>query len=225
MYSQALVMMAQYFEKVEVPCVVGNHGRLVIKPPSKDKYVDWDYMMYQWMAQFCREQKNIKFVIPRSFIHIIDVAGRKILMLHGDSIKSWNQIPFYGMIRSFAQLRQVLQDINPDMTSEEYRVLYSQFDDVIMGHFHQVVELDIGTGKAHICGCVKGQDEFAFARLHTGSPPQQILTYWHPDYGYIGKEILYLKQYDTQNVGSIKDALPEVWSETDVMEMVQETLE
>ena len=43
--SQALMFLAPHFSKIRVPSVVGNHGRMTRKPPMKDKYMDWDYMM------------------------------------------------------------------------------------------------------------------------------------------------------------------------------------
>ena len=59
--AQAIMFFAPHFQEIEVPCVVGNHGRMTRKPPMKDKFMDWDYMLYQWVATFCRDQKNIKF--------------------------------------------------------------------------------------------------------------------------------------------------------------------
>ena len=51
--AQALMLLAPHFTKLRVPCVVGNHGRMTRKPPMKDKYMDWDFMLYQWVAAFC----------------------------------------------------------------------------------------------------------------------------------------------------------------------------
>ena len=84
--AQSLRFLAPHFESIKVPCVVGNHGRMTRKPPMKDKYMDWDYLTYQWVAAFCSNQPNITFEIPKSFAHMIEVSGRKILLFHGDSI-------------------------------------------------------------------------------------------------------------------------------------------
>jgi hypothetical protein len=43
---------------------------------------------------------------------------------------------------------------------------------------------------------MKGGDEYATNRIHLLTEPKQIATYWHPVYGYIGKEIIYLGKYD-----------------------------
>jgi len=84
--AQALMYLAPHFENIRVPCVVGNHGRMTRKPPMKDKYMDWDYLTYQWIAAFCKNQPNINFTIPKVFAQIIEVCNRKILLFHGDSI-------------------------------------------------------------------------------------------------------------------------------------------
>ena len=95
-------------------------------------------------------------------------------------------------------------------TGEVPDTIPAHFDSVMIGHFHRVDELDIGTGSAHICGCMKGADEFAMTRLQAVTKPQQIVTYWHPKYGYIGKEIIYLNKYDTTK-SKFKDEIPEIW--------------
>ena len=43
--AQALMYLAPHFKTITVPCVVGNHGRMTRKPPMKDKYMDWDYLL------------------------------------------------------------------------------------------------------------------------------------------------------------------------------------
>ena len=81
----------------------------------------------------------------------------------------------------------------------------------MMGHFHRVDEIDIGTGETFICGTMKGGDEFAMQRLAVITKPKQIVTYWHPVYGYIGKEVIYLNRYDSRPSG-FNEAIPEVWT-------------
>lgn len=210
--SQAIVFMSQYFQEIYVPCVVGNHGRMAIKPPAKDMYMNWDYLMYQFISAYCVNQKNIKFSIPKSFFYVIEVAGKKILLMHGDGIKGgFAGIPYYGMSRTVAQLRQTLQ-FRKGLEDELQKLEAEYFDGVMIGHFHTSTELDIGTGPMFVCGCMKGGDEYSLSKLHTLSKPTQLLTYWHPKYGYISKDVIYLQKYDKSDEKFV-DALPEVWIE------------
>ena len=215
--AQALMYLAPHFKTITVPCVVGNHGRMTRKPPMKDKYMDWDYMLYQWVASFCSNQKNIKFQINTSYMNIFQVYDKNVLIMHGDSASGGGSIS--TITRVITNLRNVLQfrkGLEPEIAAanthvKEPNLLPTTFDSLMMGHFHRVDEIDIGTGHAIICGCMKGGDEFALQRLAVITKPQQIVTYWHPKYGYIGKETIYLNVFD--NVSSrFQDVLPEVWA-------------
>ena len=217
--AQALMSLAPHFKTITVPCVVGNHGRMTRKPPMKDKYMDWDYMLYQWVAAFCKHQTNIKFQINTSYMNIFQVYDKNVLIMHGDSASGAGSIATITKVltnlRSVLQFRKGLEPENAEANMEilEPNLLPTSFDSVMMGHFHRVDEIDIGSGHAIICGCMKGGDEFALQRLAVITKPQQIVTYWHPKYGYIGKETIYLNAFD--NVDSkFVDVLPEVWAES-----------
>ena len=209
--SQALMLLTPHFKKITIPCVVGNHGRMTRKPPMKDKYMDWDYMLYQWVAAYMRNQKNVSFSIPKTFLNSFEVCNRKILIMHGDSISGAGSTMAITRsitgLRAFLQFRQTLED---DMASTDISDLTDQFDSIMMGHFHRIDEIDIGTGAIHICGTMKGGDEFAAQKLHAITKPKQLVTYWHPKYGNVGKEVIYLNRYDNSKK-SFQDELSEVW--------------
>ena len=208
--AQALLYMAPHFQIVRVPCVVGNHGRMTRKPPMKDKFMDWDYLMYQWIAALCKNQNNIEFHIPKSFLTVFPVCNRNVLAMHGDAVSGAGSLA--SVTKVITNLRSVLH-FKKGLENEVGDIpetIAADFDSVMIGHFHRVDELDIGTGTAHICGCMKGADEFAMTRLQAVPKPQQIVTYWHPKYGYIGKEIIYLINFDGQESKFI-DEIPEIW--------------
>lgn len=64
--AQMLAFMSPHFEAINVRCVVGNHPRLFKKVYWKEKYINWDYTTYQWMAVLCTELKNVTFEISQS---------------------------------------------------------------------------------------------------------------------------------------------------------------
>ena len=205
--AQALMLLAPNFQKIHVPCVVGNHGRMTRKPPMKDKYMDWDYMLYQWVAAFCREQKNITFDISKSFVSSFKVFDKTVLIMHGDSIMGAGS--GQAIQKAITGMRSVFQYQKTSDKNEAY--VPAEFDSVMMGHFHRVDEYDIGTGEIHICGTMKGVDEFAMQRLHVATRPKQIVTYWHPSYGCVGKETIYLNKYDDKKE-IFNDVIPNIWS-------------
>ena len=209
--SQAILLLAPHFKEIRVPCVVGNHGRMTHKPVMKNRVTtDWDYMLYQWVAVFLKNQKHIKFEIPESFFHIFPVYNNKILIMHGDSIAGGGNS--VSILNSISKLRSAVQfknNINIEMDVDKTEL--NHFDTVMMGHFHRVDEIDIGTGELHICGCIKGVDEFALQKLHVSTKPKQIATYWHPLHGYLGKEIIYLSRYDESD-NKFDDSINSTWA-------------
>ena len=209
--GQALMYLAPHFTKITVPCVVGNHGRMTRKPPMKDKYMDWDYMLYQWIAAFCKNQDNLEFHIPRSFLTTFKIHDKVVLIMHGDSISgagsSGSITGAIAKLRSVFQYRKALQREIQDAMDDDSEI---EFDSVMIGHFHRIDEIDIGTGELHICGTMKGPDEFALQRLHAATKPKQLVTYWHPRYGYVGKDVIYLNRYDDSKRKFI-DKIPEKW--------------
>ena len=211
--AQALMFLAPHFKTVRVPCVVGNHGRMTRKPPMKDKYMDWDYMLYQWVSAFCKNQKNMTFDIPKSYLHVFSVYNNNILIMHGDSVSGAGSNT--SITRAITNLRGVMQykaNVGEDKTGVTVKEI--KFDCAMIGHFHRIDEIDIGTGELHICGTMKGPDEFALQRLHTATKPKQLVTYWHPKYGYIGKEIIYLHLYDNEKWTPFKDNVPDSWADS-----------
>tara|TARA_R110000765_G_scaffold32179_1_gene74985 strand:+ start:2596 stop:3921 length:1326 start_codon:yes stop_codon:yes gene_type:complete len=208
--AQAIMFLSPHFSKITIPCVVGNHGRMTRKPPMKDKYMDWDFMLYQWVAAYLRDQKHITFSIPKAFINSFEVGKNSILIMHGDSISGAGSTQSISKgvtgLRAFLQYRNTLEDAI--LTSQDGMI--TQFDSVMMGHFHRIEEIDIGTGTIYICGTMKGGDEFAAQRLHAINKPRQLVTYWHPKYGNVGKEVIYLNRYDTSSKMFV-DVVPELW--------------
>ena len=194
MISQAIMELAGAFERVHVPAVVGNHGRMTPRVPAKDRNMDWDYMLYQWVAAFCKAQENVSFHIPKAPITVFDAAGHNILMMHGDSVAGGGSSA--SIMSTVHKLRTALQYKETAAVEVPADMIESRFEAVMMGHFHRVDELDVGTGQIFVCGTVKGGDEYATNQLHLLTEAKQIATYWHPRYGYIGKEIIYLNKYD-----------------------------
>ena len=211
--AQSLMVFAPHFEKVRVPCVVGNHGRMTRKPPMKDKYMEWDYLLYQFVAAFCKNQDNIEFDIPKSFINTFKLHNKNVLIMHGDSISGAGSSA--AITNAVSRLRGVLQyrkSLQDEIEGATDIVGELEFDSVMIGHFHRVDEIDIGTGELLICGCMKGPDEFALQRLHAATKPKQVVTYWHPKYANVGKEIIYLNRYDNSKRMFV-DEIPSTWAD------------
>lgn len=106
--AQGLRDLAANFEQVNVVCVVGNHGRLQKQYRFKKRYANYDYLLYRILQLELADQDNVTFEIPKSFWALHEVEGHQFLLLHGDNIKSWAGIPWYGIERACSRLTNLL---------------------------------------------------------------------------------------------------------------------
>ncbi len=197
MLAQVTMQLAAHFDRVEVDCVIGNHGRLSPKVWHKDAYANWDYVLYQLWALLCQHQSNVRFNISRSIHMLTEVQKHVILLTHGAGIKSWAGIPWYGIERAVLHLRELLD------------LKHERFDMVVLAHFHETVE----TERFIVNSSFKGLDEYSVNALRRGSRPSQVLFYMHPQYGNVGSERIYLQAADTRPELQVPDGLPGVWAE------------
>lgn len=160
--------LASVFADVEVDCVYGGHGRVIKKKRYKERYVNWDYVMYKLIELMLKEQSNIKFRIPRAFFDLVDIEGHKFLIYHGDDIQSWMGIPYYGIERDVARWRELMYRTN------------EAFDYTILAHFHEKAE--IGRFKI-VNGTMKGADEFALGKLKKAAYAMQTIFGVHKKHG------------------------------------------
>lgn len=198
--SQGIASISPHFEKIEVVCTVGNHPRLYHKPHFKQKYINWDYLCYQWQAMFCRSLPNVTFVIPKAPFIIYQVENTNCLMLHGDTIRSWMGVPYYGIERAALRLREMFQAAD------------QSYDALLMGHFHNRADIDKAPGPIIVNGSLKGGDEFSIGSLQTTNKPSQNLIYFHEKNGYLGGGPIYLAKA-AESEGKFKDFVPDIWAD------------
>ena len=172
--SQFLMDIARQFPKVVVPCVIGNHGRMVGKPQAKNRYVNWDYVFYNMVDALLQNQPNIQMIIPKSFYLIHKIFDFNVLMMHGDyGINGgFAGIPFYGVQRASFRLNELL--------SKEEELL----DLIMMGHFHSLTTLDrVHGGSILMNGSIIGGTEYSVGKMFTSNQPKQMLLGIHPEKG------------------------------------------
>lgn len=169
--AQGFLDLARAFPKIVVTCVVGNHGRVKHEKYFKHKQqVNWDYVFYTNLALLLKNQKNIQFNIPMSFWAGISIQGHNFLIMHGDMIKSWGGIPFYGLAREATKWTEVMA------SNKEF------FRYFVASHFHTKAVLQTPTGERIMNASLKGGDEYA-AGLGLFGEPIQLLFGVHEKYG------------------------------------------
>ena len=94
-----LVSQLQMFETIEVYAVRGNHGQLEGRRSLSSK-TNWDSFVYKILELGLKNFERIKFNIELdNFYQVINIAGTKFLLVHGDQMPSYLGLPFYGIDR------------------------------------------------------------------------------------------------------------------------------
>ena len=158
------------FDKIHVVAVPGNHGRIGTKGENLH-YVSWDYIVYKWMESELKNFKNITWQISKSWWQIDTIYGYNFLMFHGDDIKSWQGIPYYGIDRAAKNYHELLE------------LLGLKYNYLEIGHFHVPSELSGVTTEKFINGCWPGGSLYSMKGLVTANYPVQKLFAVHPTQG------------------------------------------
>lgn len=188
---ESILKLKSFYKNIKIYCVYGNHGR-VGKRGVEKKFVNFDYMIYQTLKGYLKNQKDIDFVIPKSPFCIAQVMNKKLLLTHGSEVRSWQGIPWYGLTRTEQKYKsliertktenKIINELNnddfKDMTKEEiirYTMQYMKtFDYLITGHFHTLGEVETTSGGRIILNsCFAGGDDYSITDLISASTPAQ----------------------------------------------------
>lgn len=136
-----------------------NHGRLRKKPYHKQKSLaNYSYIVLEFAKQRTENIKHVNFEIYPAAKTTIKAGGKKLLLMHGDGIKSWGGIPYYGLER--ASMREsIFAKHFPAHT----------FDYMVLGHFH--VPCKLGSNIL-INGSLSGTSEFDYSCGRFSAPCQ-----------------------------------------------------
>ena len=165
--------LAANYVSVRAFCISGNHGRLpdAKRMQQKDPLRNWDAMIYILAKEMLADCETIEFIIPDSYSVAYEVEGWRFIQTHGHSIKSWNQIPYYGINRQVTNLNA----LEADRGSPVNYWLFS--------HFHSASALPASAGKAIINGSLIGPNEFTINELGKADKPLQVMFGVHPEQG------------------------------------------
>jgi len=158
------------FDEIKITCIGGNHGRIG-KKGENPHFVNHDVYLYKYIETKLQNQKQVKFDVPLAWWRVIEIQGYKFLLLHGDDIRQWNSIPYYGIDRADARWTTLLS---------AYEIY---FDYILMGHFHAQTELPRVRGEKIINGAWPGGSVYALKSLVTAGRPSQKLFGVHPEHG------------------------------------------
>lgn len=164
--SEIIYKLSQEFENVEIYGVIGNHGRLDKKVYHKNKYSNFDYLVYKFIEVKCSNLPNVKCYFPKSSMLIVNKFNKwNFLLRHGDGkSQSFAGIPVYGIIRQSSKIQQIFN---------AYKDIYIHYQ--VLGHYHSNMQIPYPAGQVIVCGSLKGIDEFSFNNFLASEPSQTML--------------------------------------------------
>ena len=160
--------MRQCFDRMFIPCVVGNHGRQDKKPRFK-RFVrrNWEWLIYHLVADQFKDDPGVQFAIPEAPDITFNVYGRDYWFTHGTQFKGGNAISGIMTALRMGQFKKLLVESS----------LNRPFHTMLVGHFHQ----EFMTERLVVNGSMIGYNEFAKGLNFPFEEPTQSLWIDHPD--------------------------------------------
>jgi len=153
---QTLIEWTNVFPKIKFYGVYGNHGRGAKK--GEKEIVNWDYILYQFLKQGLSQYDNIEFELTQSWWNLIEIRNHKFVITHGDDMKGFMGLPFYGMVRYERRLIGMIKNF---------------FHYMLLGHHHRNCEIETNSGSIISNGSFVGGDVFSTKKLQSSATPSQ----------------------------------------------------
>lgn len=163
--------LCAHFPRVHVLYLSGNHGRRSLKKDYHRPQDNWDYLVAEIAKLHCADIENVNFNIPDSYSACLDIEGHGFAVTHGDDIRSWNAIPWYGIERKTRRLGAL-------SAATDRKIKYYCF-----GHFHNVASQAVLDGETILNGSWVACDPYSFNALTVFSEPSQWIHGVHRKHG------------------------------------------
>jgi len=177
--------LASQFKTVQVPCIVGNHGRMSRKPVAKGAVDNnFDKLVYLFLAQILQQDGNVQLHISDALDMDFQIFNTRYKLTHGDQFR-----PAGGIGGIWPSLMKGVAN-----KQKRSAILGQPFDYLMMGHFHQLGFVE----SLIVNGSVKGYDEYAFKMNLPFERAQQALWITHPKEGLTLKMPVFCDDNTTQ---------------------------
>lgn len=172
------------FPRIRIFCIVGNHGRIHMKPRYKNRqFENFEWLFYQFLKKEFKDDTDIEFTIAEGSDLLFKVYNTTYLLTHGDQFRGGSGIS--------AELAPLM--IGDARKRKRQMAVGQPYDFMIMGHWHTYIHLK----KLIVNGSIKGYDEFAFEHNFDYDVPIQALWITHPDWGITARWPIYLEKPGT----------------------------
>lgn len=165
-------LLAREYGRVNVTCVVGNHGRRTRKPRSKFRAQDnFDWLVYQLIAKSFAGRADITMQVSPAADAPAHVYNTRYRLTHGDQ--------FHGGSGISGALAPLLLGVH--RKGQRQSALHAPYDVMVMGHWHQTIWLP--SKGLIVGGSLVGYNEYNYVSNHSPEPPQCSLWLTTPEHG------------------------------------------
>jgi len=181
LYAIQIGIIAANVERVVVHMIgADNHGRLAIKPQSRDEgYNNWNYVVGEMAKLRLRDHANVEFNYYPMHEKVISVAQMQYLISHGHNIIGWMGIPWYSIERKVRKEADARMQIIMEARGRELEMIKQiGFHRFLFGHWH----INFKHPRYVCCGTPKGTDAFDH-RSGRHCNPMQWGWRIHPEHG------------------------------------------
>lgn len=180
-------MLLAAFGKVSLYCVVGNHGRIDLKPRYKLRaFESYEWLLYQFLARHYKGDDRVHFTIADGPDLPFSVYSTRYLLTHGDQFRGGS-----GISGALAPLL-----LGDHRKRKRAMAMRQEYDVMVMGHWHQYIHLR----GLIVNSSLKGYDEYAFANNYDFELPCQAMWITHPEHGITARWPIFLERPGTSFV-------------------------
>ena len=173
--------LARHFKRVIVHCIGGsNHSRLTKKYQFKGGALNsYDFVAHEHAFALLAKCPTVETHHYLSKKEILNIAGFNFLCGHGDTVKAWMGIPWYGIERDLSrEARRRLERIMEQQRANE--PLTAGFDYGLGAHWHTPF---VGPSFRYVVnGSLTGTNELDHT-VGRHAPPQQVSMMVSPKHG------------------------------------------
>ena len=182
--------LAPHFDKVNILCLPGNHGRRTKKKDYEGAHNNWDYLVFESMKMMLEDDHdNVNILIPDCFSFNVVINGQGFCVSHGDDVRSWNSIPWYGLERKTRRLVAL-------NASKGEIIKYFVF-----GHFHKSSMQQSVIGETIINGSWLATTPYVYESMSEFSEPYQWIHGVHPKHGITWRLPVHLRDKTRERTG------------------------
>jgi len=171
-----IITLSKYFKEIKCFGVYGNHGRMTQSVKGAHPKDNFDRIVYWSIQERLRGIDNITLEFTEAQHMLIDVEGWRFWLEHGDTVRSWAGIPFYGAKREKANIGDMLSKFS------------EKADYMLAGHFHNDAEFE----NIFMNGAFVGGDIFTVGKLRRMNIPSQTILGVNKKHGVVWKRKIQL---------------------------------